>query len=931
MIHVLLLSLLLQRGAPPSGAGVVAGNLLYSDGTPAVAQTVSLAPLPGQNPAPSPQRVSRTDAAGMFRFAGIAPGRYTLRMDYPGIAPVYYPGVVGESAATVITAANAPVDGLQFRLPPVASGVRVSGRVVFPSNYGRPQNPPVVQVRGGVFQGIPVTSDGKFEIPHVRPGTYSLIVSPAPGMQPMSVVVPDRDVDNVELVVPRLIDVTGTVTADDRTRPGFTFGLVHSSLPTAPAAVANGTFSAQLPAGEYRITAQGVPTGYYFKAITAGSTNLLTSPLKIEGTEPVRIAVTLGKSAGVRVRGRVQDFATPTPSRRITLVDPIQLSSVEAPVAADGAFDFERVMPGNYLARLILTSSIGTPFVSVAIPDRNLSDLVVVSPSLREITGRVAVAGNGSLPRFTLLLVHGEDSLLIPAATPSGLPTIAPAAANVRAGIADTQVLSLDVNALPDGSFKIKVPQGKYRVALPPSQAGQGIQLPANLTIRAPGLPPAFFLRDISYGPARLLTEPFVVSDADNYELFIGFGTNTPNPWAKVSGRVVGASPVNGPYKVALTANTLSAAEAFVDPDGKFEFPRVLQGTAYTARLVPDTAVASAPRVDVADKDVAGVEIVVPAEREVTVKATVEGNGPVPTFSMVLRGTTSSLNILVKPEADGTFRTKFPEDERRIQINGLPLGYDVKAVTYGSANLNREPLKISTSSTADIVVIFELDPAVPMGSVRGRIRGLDADAGPLRLVLNGVAAYSSFEVPVDADGAFAFPKIPQGSYFPSLKGGAGPSRLNPGIVTITGSDLFAVDLEAKKGSNRTEPLSEDPPTGARLSDLSGGARETANENAATSNLRTLNTALVTYLAASQGNYGSLSELVSAGLIDGRFLNAPVAGFYYAVIGRGSTYEAVAIPVGDAGRFGLFSSPDAVVRYSTFEGLAPPRQAGNPVQ
>src|SRR5207237_89277 len=110
-----------------------------------------------------------------------------------------------------------------------------------------------------------IAADGAFEIPHVRPGNYSLTVAPAPGMEPVRITIADRDIENVELVVPRLIDIAGTVVSDERTRPAFTLGLVGSTAAQpAMASVANGTFSAKLPAGDYRIIAQGVPAGHYF-------------------------------------------------------------------------------------------------------------------------------------------------------------------------------------------------------------------------------------------------------------------------------------------------------------------------------------------------------------------------------------------------------------------------------------------------------------------------------------------------------------------------------------------------------------------------------------------------------------------------------------------------------------------------------------------
>ena len=110
-----------------------------------------------------------------------------------------------------------------------------------------------------------------------------------------------------------------------------------------------------------------------------------------------------------------------------------------------------------------------------------------------------------------------------------------------------------------------------------------------------------------------------------------------------------------------------------------------------------------------------------------------------------------------------------------------------------------------------------------------------------------------------------------------------------------------------------------------------GSRETANGSSAIGNMRTLNTALVTYLSANPGTYGNIPDLVKAGLIDGRF-NGVVSGFTYSIIAVGSNYTAAAIPAAQGtARYGFYSTPDAVIRYSTLDMLAPPRQSGNPVQ
>jgi type IV pilus assembly protein PilA len=109
------------------------------------------------------------------------------------------------------------------------------------------------------------------------------------------------------------------------------------------------------------------------------------------------------------------------------------------------------------------------------------------------------------------------------------------------------------------------------------------------------------------------------------------------------------------------------------------------------------------------------------------------------------------------------------------------------------------------------------------------------------------------------------------------------------------------------------------------------SRQAANESAAVANLRTINTAQVTYLSSSGGNYGEIQDLIDAGLLDSTFTGTK-AGYLFAIDATGADYTATATPAsGNTGRFGYYSTPDAVVRYSTNQSLAPTNQEGNAVQ
>ena len=114
------------------------------------------------------------------------------------------------------------------------------------------------------------------------------------------------------------------------------------------------------------------------------------------------------------------------------------------------------------------------------------------------------------------------------------------------------------------------------------------------------------------------------------------------------------------------------------------------------------------------------------------------------------------------------------------------------------------------------------------------------------------------------------------------------------------------------------------------------SRQAAQESSAVSQLRTLNTAEVTYLSSNAGNYGSIPQLITAGLVDTRFA-AAVSGYSFTITASASDYTANAFPTSaNSGRFGYYSLPDAVIRYATATATGcspcfPTGQSGQPVQ
>jgi len=111
------------------------------------------------------------------------------------------------------------------------------------------------------------------------------------------------------------------------------------------------------------------------------------------------------------------------------------------------------------------------------------------------------------------------------------------------------------------------------------------------------------------------------------------------------------------------------------------------------------------------------------------------------------------------------------------------------------------------------------------------------------------------------------------------------------------------------------------------------SRQAANESAAVANVRTINTAQVTYLSSAAGSYGDMAGLIATKLVDDTFTGTK-AGYVYTIVldTLKQDYTVTANPASsNTGRYGYYSTPDAVVRYSTTATLAPTGQSGRSVQ
>jgi len=268
-----------------------------------------------------------------------------------------------------------------------------------------------------------------------------------------------------------------------------------------------------------------------------------------------------------------------------------------------------------------------------------------------------------------------------------------------------------------DGTFRAVLREGEYLLAWS-------------------GLPFGYQLKSITTGSLDLLANPLKITGGIPVPpIVLALKVDSPPPWVKVSGRVIGLNRGQGAGP-RLTLSGVSfplqeVPDTAINADGSFEFPRVLPGT-YTARVTPAIPVPPTTIVVPAGKDLSGVEIIIPALKEVTGRVVVEGLSQIaPRLMFTLSdnlgralppGNVSSAGVA---QPDGTFKVILPEAEHRVTLT-VP-GYSVRFLTYGSTDLLRDPLKISNGQSQELNVTLVPSPtggsAGVVGGVPGGVRG----------------------------------------------------------------------------------------------------------------------------------------------------------------------------------------------------------------
>jgi hypothetical protein len=573
---------------------------------------------------------------------------------------------------------------LALATPPQATTFKLSGTVVREDKLDptAAANQNQVRIQGPMTAIVTVGAGGTFEFANVRPGSYQVVVGPRITMSPVTVVVTDKDVTDFRVVIPLSNDVTGNVIVEgDGPRPRFTVTFNRVDTTANPInAIATAGFTVTVPQGQYRLTTNGLAAGYTIRSIKMGDVDALNQPVTLSAAPGQVLTITLGVSSPppwVTVSGRVIG-GTPV---NVSMSGTAMAETLNATVGPNGAFEFPRVLPGNYTVRTLPAIALA-PAIPLTVGSTNVTNVELRIPATREVSGRIITRGNVPAPRLTLNLAPiGAQPA---ASTPQTLTVINGVATPTAAG-----TISIATNAGPDGLFKVTLPEGERRITIVPAS-----------------IPAGYVIESFTYGSVDLKTNPIRVALNDASEISISVDATQVRP-RNISGKALGLLTTQG-VRVVLQGGTLgTGVESPVAPDGSFGFTDILPGN-YQIRLsLSGPTISTSVRVD--NQDVTGVTITFPRRFYVAAHVVVDGdNGAAPAPKVTLEATgatgTTVTATTITQSTGGPMQLALPDGEHRISVRNIPEGYILKSLRYGTTDLQESPLKIDGPITWEIIV-----------------------------------------------------------------------------------------------------------------------------------------------------------------------------------------------------------------------------------
>ncbi len=273
---------------------VIAGKVVDGSGQPL--QRAQVQALRANEPA----GFEETNDLGEYRLSGLDPGSYRIRVTHSeGRESELDPTPITTASATKPTELavkpGALISGIDFVLNPVRP---VSVRGTIHTETGAPMDQASMSMAGpdGESSGREHVEAGKFEIPEVSPGTYTIFArtldKTAPLFGSVTVEVRGEDVAGIDLTMhpsPKmegLIQVEGGNVASLASVQIFFLPVDHKHFSAMQFVKVDdaGNFAAALEPGEYTLTMQLLPAGFAVEKVTLDEAPVTDWKIKMDSS-----------------------------------------------------------------------------------------------------------------------------------------------------------------------------------------------------------------------------------------------------------------------------------------------------------------------------------------------------------------------------------------------------------------------------------------------------------------------------------------------------------------------------------------------------------------------------------------------------------------------------------------------------------------------
>jgi protocatechuate 3,4-dioxygenase beta subunit len=293
----------------------------------------------------------------------------------PDLALTYYPGTTDRLKA-------APIEvrpGMESHADDIRiiaeKNYRVRGRILDPRTRERPLRATIQMVRKQTLGSVvPMSAkydalNGVFELPHVPPGEYLLVVlAPSvlgpPGVAEETMTV-SSNIDDIVLTARPGQPIKGKVSSDDGKPLSALPELLRMQVALIPASEmllkggesaplqADGSFTLEnVFSGEYRVAMPLLPANAYIKQALFGQTDLLEVNASINSGTTESLEIVIGRSGGQISGTLVDKNSKPQPNVQVLLIpdrhrDWRELIKRSITDQA-GKFTIQGIAPGDY-------------------------------------------------------------------------------------------------------------------------------------------------------------------------------------------------------------------------------------------------------------------------------------------------------------------------------------------------------------------------------------------------------------------------------------------------------------------------------------------------------------------------------------------------------------------------------------------------------